>query len=219
MKVTGAQIKGVIFDVDGTLLDSMAVWENVGNEFLLRRGIDPRENLAETFKTMSLSESASYYQTEYGINESEEEIIAGINELIQEAYEQTIPLKEGVREFLSRLSQEEIPMYIATATDRSLVLAALKRTKILKFFSGIITCQEAGAGKESSKIYEEAQRQLGTQKENTLVVEDAYYAAATAKAAGYQVLGVYDSFEEQQQQMKELSDYYAATLADVKEII
>ena len=114
-------IQGAIFDVDGTLLDSMSVWANIGADYLRFLGYEPRENLNETFKSMSLYQAACYYQSEYGVTLSTEEIIAGVNDRIGQFYRERAGLKPGVAGFLRQLREKGVKMCIATATDRPLV--------------------------------------------------------------------------------------------------
>lgn len=209
------QIEGIIFDLDGTLLDSMEIWNTVGNDYLISLGIEPRENLAEVFKEMSLKQSAEYYQRVYGVDKTIEEIISGINGVIESFYIERVQLKDGVKEFLETLSEQDVKMCIATATDRYLVEAALMRLGVRDYFQKILTCNEVGYGKDSSVIFEKALEILGTSKERTLVFEDALHAVKTAKQAGFQVVGVYDLSEPEQEEVKKLSDMYVLSFQDI----
>lgn len=208
------KIEGAIFDLDGTLLDSMSIWDTVGEDYLLSLGIAPRENLAETFKDMSLSQSAAYYQAEYGVDKTEQEIIDGINAIIEQFYLEKAPLKDGVKENIERLAEKGVKMCIATATDRHLVEGALMRCEIREYFTEIFTCREAGCGKNEPVIYEMALHSLGTKKESTIVFEDAIHAVKTAKKAGFVVVGVYDESEKNQKEVREQSDYYIENFHD-----
>ena len=137
-------IKGAIFDLDGTLLDSMFIWDTIGEVYLHSLDIEPRENLAETFKTFTLEESAEYYRTHYGVSLSVAEIVDGVNRMIEDLYKTTVPLKKGVAEFLAGLSKAGVRMCIATVTDKYLVEAALTRLKVRQYFGEIITTAEVG---------------------------------------------------------------------------
>ena len=201
------QIEGIIFDLDGTLLDSMKIWDSIGEDYLLSLGIKPRENLKEVFKDMSLIQSAQYYQQYYHVNKTTDEIIDGINKLIEDFYINKVQLKKGARAFLEELSRKNIKMIIATATDKYLVDAALLRLEIREYFIDILTCNEVGHGKDEPVIFEKALRRLNTNKLRTVVFEDAVYAIKTAKEAGFIVSGVYDESEDQKL-VKELSDFY-----------
>ena len=177
------EIQGAIFDVDGTLLDSMGYWEHLGDEYLLSRQLQPPENLANLLASMTLLEAAEYFKKHYGITDEAEEMIKDFDQLM--AGQQDIPEKEGVRQVLEELKEREIPMYIATATQRPLVEAALVRTGLNGYFQGMITCQEAGKSKRDPLIYQIAREKLGTDKEKTAVFEDAVFAARTAKKEGF----------------------------------
>ena len=189
-------IQGAIFDLDGTLLDSMYIWDNIGEDYLKSQGIEPRENLNETFKTMSLLQAAEYYQTQYGLQKTTDEIMADVNGMIEHFYIDLVVTKPGVAAFLAELNRRGAKMCVATATDKYLVEAALKRNGILDYFSEIFTCTEVGAGKDSPKIFLQALSHLGTELSHTLVFEDALYAIETAKKAGFPVCGVEDKAEE-----------------------
>ncbi|MEG0692804.1 MAG: HAD-IA family hydrolase [Oscillospiraceae bacterium] len=203
------KIDGAIFDMDGTLLDSMFIWNTIGEEYLLSRGITPEKNLNQIFKSMSLVEAVEYYQNEYGITDSSKDIIDGVNGMIEHFYIEKVSAKEGVKEFLQHLEQCGVKMCVATATDRYLAEAALKRTGLLKFFSEIFTCTEVGSGKDQPLIYETALQHLNTGKSSTYIFEDALYAVKTAKNAGFHVVGVYDESERNHQsELADSSDIY-----------
>ncbi len=208
-------LKGAIFDLDGTLLDSMHIWRTLGSEYLKSRSINPEEGLDEKFRSMSMLQAAEYYQTNYGLKESAEELIEGIKRMLDYKYTHTIPLKPGVAALLKRFRSRGIKMCVATATDRSMVEPALKRTGIDMYFSGIFTCGEVGSGKDLPMIFENALEHLGTDKKETLVFEDAHYAIKTAKEAGFIVAAVYDKTANlYQDKILELCDYYINSLED-----
>lgn len=201
-------IKGAIFDLDGTLLDSMSIWDTIGNDYLRSLGIETKENLAETFKTFTLEQSAEYYRTRYGVTLSVDEITNGINGMIEDFYRDVVPLKKGVAEFLEKLSQNAVKMCIATVTDKRLAEAALIRLNIRDYFTEIFTTAEIGCGKNSPQIYHTALAHLGTEKSETLVFEDTCHAMMTAKNDGFPVAAVYDKHESRQAEMQANSDYY-----------
>ena len=209
-------IKGAIFDLDGTLLDSMWIWDTIGEVYLHSLGIEPRENLAETFKTFTLEESAEYYRTHYGVTQTVAEIVDDVNGMVEKFYQDTIPLKIGVHDFLERLSENGVKMCITTVTDRYLVEAALERLGVRQYFSEIFTTAEIGCDKTTPQIYRTALAHLGTEKSETIVFEDAYHALMTAKNDGFPVAAVYDAHEPRQTEMKENGDYYIADFEAVQ---
>lgn len=212
------RIRGAIFDVDGTLLDSMFIWDTIGEAYLRSIGYQPKENLNETFKNMSLHQAARYYQTEYGVTRSIDEIMDGVNAMLERYYRFEVPLKPGVAELLERLRQSGVKLCIATATDRHLVEAALDRCGVLSCFGEIFTCNEVGHGKDEPDIFEAALRFLGTRREETLVFDDALYAVRTAKEAGFPVAAVYDSHERSQAEVRARSDLYLEDLTQLVEL-
>lgn len=201
-------IAGAIFDVDGTLLDSMWIWDTIGVDYLRSIGYEPREDLAAVFKDMSLYQAACYYQREYGVALPADGIIAGVNRMIEGYYQEDVQAKPGVGAFLQSLQGQGVPMCICTATDRPLVECALKRLGLLGYFSKIFTCSEVGHGKDQPDIYRQALHWLGTPKARTAVFEDALYAARTAKADGFPIAAVYDRFEPGQAQLHALADWF-----------
>ena len=209
-------IKGAIFDFDGTLVDSMFIWDTFGEDYLRTLGKDPKENLTETFKTFTLEQAAEYYREHYGVTLSVEEIVDGVNRMIEGLYKSTVPLKKGVAEFLAGLSKAGVRMCVATVTDKYLVEAALTRLQVRQHFSEIFTTAEVGCGKNDPKIYRTALAYLGTEKHETLVFEDVLHALMTAKNDGFPVAAVYDKHELRQTEMKENGDYYITNYETVK---
>ena len=201
-------IKGAIFDLDGTLIDSMFIWDTLGEDYLKLLGIEPKENLAEVFKTFTLTQAAEYYRSNYGIKLSIKEIVEGINNMVAEIYRTKVVLKPGISDFLKRLQSLGVKMCVATVTDRPIVEDVLKRLKIYEYFSEIFTCAEVGCNKETPEIYRQALKHLETEKTETIVFEDVLHALKTAKDDGFKVAAVYDSHEPMQKEMKEFSDYY-----------
>ena len=201
-------IQGVIFDLDGTLFDSMFIWDTVGEVYLRSIGKEPEADLQKTLKPMSLLQSAQYIREKYHIPLSVEEIMDGVNRTVEGFYFHTVEPKPGVIAFLEELHRRNIKMCIATATDRYQVEAALQRCKMRYFFSEIFTCTEVGSGKDRLDIFRKAMEHLQTDRSTTAVVEDAYHAVYTAKQDGFYVVGVHDSHESRQQELLHLADVY-----------
>lgn len=207
-------IKGAIFDLDGTLLDSMFIWDTIGEDYLRSLGKEPRENLKEAFMTLTLEEAAEYYRAHYGVTLSVKKIVDSVNAMVEEAYRTKVTLKPGIVEYLFWLKDNGVKMCVATVTDRYLAEETLARLGILHFFSEIFTCAEVGFGKDKPIIYQKAQEHLGTPKKETYVFEDMLFALKTAKADDFQTVGVYDRHESSQTALKVLADYYILDYTD-----
>ena len=201
-------IQGVIFDLDGTLFDSMFIWDTAGEVYLRSIGKEPEADLQKTLKPMSLLQSAQYIREKYDIPLSVEDIMDGVNRTVEDFYFHMVEPKPGVIDFLEELHRRNIRMCIATATDRYQVEAALQRCKMRHFFSEIFTCTEVGSGKDRPDIFRKAMEHLQTDRSNTAVVEDAYHAAHTAKQNSFKVVGVYDSHESRQQELLQIADVF-----------
>lgn len=209
-------VKGIIFDADGTLLDSMDIWTEIGTRFLLSKDITIKKELAEEISTLSYEQAAAYYIEHFDPTATVQDIRDGVNGLVKNFYFEEVVLKDGVKEFLAFLKERSIKMCVATATDKFLIEKALERNGILPCFSTVLTCGEVGAGKDSAKIYEEALKHLGTKKSETLVFEDAHYAVVTAKSAGFTVVAIEDDAEKKyKEKIKSLSDFYVTSYKDL----
>ena len=211
-------IKGVIFDMDGTLIDSMWMWGRVEADYLISLGLTPRNDLVAALRTLSLWEVARYFQVEYGVQQSIEEINTGKNRVIEEFYSNKVLLKDGVIPVLDALKARGVKMCVVTATDRYLAEPGLRRCGILDYFERIYTCEEERTSKSVPDMFFSAAAFLGTEVSRTLVVEDAFYAMKSAKNAGFPVAGVYDqSSDDQQDVIREFCDYYWKSLDEMLE--
>ncbi|MFR1517190.1 MAG: HAD family hydrolase [Clostridia bacterium] len=207
-------IRAAIFDVDGTLLDSMPIWENAAAIYLKKRGIEAEAGLGRKLYSMSMQEGAAYLQEQYGVPLPASAIIEGVGAVVSEFYLREAPLKPHVKSFLSGLKEKGIPMAVATSNERPAVEAAFRRLALSEYFVEIFTCSEIGAGKTQPEIFLRAADTLRAEPRCTWVFEDAFYAARTARAAGFRVAGVYDaSGEEDIERLKEQSDLYLATFS------
>lgn len=206
---TWQEVDAVIFDLDGTLLDSLWAWENSGTNYLRSIGIEPAEDLQEKLETMSLMDGARYVKQMYNLPDPPEVILEKTLAPIKDRYFYEIEAMPGVQEQLARLNAQGVKMAVATASHKDFAQAALKRLGMLDYFDFIITCDEVGVGKTSPKVYEEALARLGTIKERTLVAEDALYALETAHQAGFPTAAIEEAHSlEQAAQKMRVADYY-----------
>ena len=179
-----------IFDMDGTLIDSMIFWKNLASEYLSSRGVkDIPGDILERIKPMTMSESAALFQQVFGLSGDLE---AEMNAMMDEHYRNDIPLKLGVFEYLYRLRSRGVHMCVASATAEHLMESCLTRLGIRDCFEFLLSCETVGAGKRSPLVYNACAERLGAVPRDIAVYEDALYAMQTAKEAGYYVVGVYD---------------------------
>ena len=214
------RLQSAIFYMDGTLLDSMFIWNDLGARTLRTLGIEPEANLGEKLKVLTVRQGAAYCKDAYHMTQSVDEIVGLIEAQVEDFYTHQVQAKAGVVKFLSLLKMEGVEMYVATNTDRRLAEPALRHAGLDQFFRGILTCGEVGAGNgESPAIYEKAMRRMGGDKHNTVVFEDALHSVETAKAAGCRVCAVYDlSADADQAEIRRLADYYIRSFEELTEI-
>lgn len=186
------KIKGAIFDMDGTLLNSMNYWATVAEEFLEKNDLLSRAGDNRRFLEWGMKEFYNYAVRELGLTLTFEETHKQMYDIIAYHYENDVSVKSGVINMLDTFLSRGVRMCLATATDRFMVERVLSRLGIEKYFSRIFTTGEVGVGKAQPVIYELALEHLGTTKDDTYVFEDAYYAITTAHNAGFLVAAVED---------------------------
>jgi len=202
-------MKYIIFDLDGTLIDSMPIWRGTGETFLKRHGFPVPENLLDIVKSQTLYQTAEYFRTELGVPMEPQAIVDEVIQYVADAYTYTIPLKDGAKEYLDAMAESGVKMCILTASEAGYIQPALDRLDIRKYFDGILTCTELGEYKEDGKAFLTAMEHLGGTLENTVVFEDAGYAVKGAKAAGFTVYAVLDDAirKNEMEKIRNLADH------------
>ena len=211
------KIKCAIFDFDGTLFDSMFIWDSVGEIYLRSLGKEPKPSMREDVRPLSLYQSACYFRKEYALSLSVEEIMAGVNQTIEHFYIHEVLPKPGVVDFLEQIKEAKIQMCIATASDRYQIESALSRCGVDHYFEAIFTCSEVGHGKDEPVIFQKAMEYFGADRSAAVVFEDALHAVQTAKADGFAVAAVFDNSEKRQSEIRNLSDCYIADFEHTEE--
>ena len=186
------QYRGVIFDLDGTLIDSMGMWSEIDVEYLGRFGIEVPKDLQKTINGMQFTEVAVYFREHFGIRDSVEKIGDDWLKMARDKYEHTIMLKPGAYELLSFLKNENIPCAIASSNHYDLIEAVLRRHGVLPCFKAIVTCDDVCAGKPDPAVYLKAAKMLHVPAEDCLVFEDVPVGVMAGKRAGMDVCAVLD---------------------------
>ena len=201
-------ITGAIFDFDGTVFDSMHIWKGVKFQFFDRIGLVLNEEQREEFKKLFLLDAIELAKTRFDLKMTDKELFDEFFTLIKEKYLADTKPKNDIIEFLEKLKAKGVKMGIATATGEPALIAVLEKFNMLHYFEEIYSTYTVGASKTEPKVYDVVLNELGTEKETTWIFEDALYAAKTAKKAGYNVVGIYDKSELEQDELKNLVDIY-----------
>ena len=189
-------IEAVIFDLDGSMVDSMWVWKSIDIEYLRKFGITLPEDLQASIGGRSFTETARYFKERFGLPDDLETIKADWNRMAWDKYTHEVPLKKGVRELLQYCSGQGIKMGIATSNSRELVENIVSVHHLERFFTCIITGCDVEKGKPAPDIYLAAAQALKVSPENCLVFEDIVHGIQAGKAAGMSVCAVYDRLSE-----------------------
>lgn len=202
-------VSAVLFDLDGTLVDSMWMWEAIDIEYLGRYGLTCPPDLQKSIEGMSFSETAVYFKERFNLPDSIDEIKQAWVEMSLEKYQKEVPVKPGVREFLEEITIRGIKAGIATSNGREMVDAVLKSLGLEKYFQVVATACEVTAGKPAPDIYLEVARRLQAEPSRCMVFEDVPAGIQAGKRAGMRVCAVEDAFSTGMRQEKmELADFY-----------
>ena len=206
------KIEGAIFDLDGTLVDSLGFWpyfwEEAGKKYLGRAGFVPSQEIDFKARTATVAEVSVLAHETYGFGKSPEEFLNYIEETVTDWYITKVQAKEGVMEFLKTLEKKGIKMCIASASNKDKVELCSKKLGIDKYIPKILSCNDIGKNKSEPDIYYAAAEYLGMDIEKICVFEDSYIALQTAKKAGFQTVGIYDVNNYGQDELKKAAQIY-----------
>ena len=209
------EINYAIFDMDGTLLDSMHIWDTASGAFLMMSGIVPKE--FDLFRKQGYKGGIDYMIDEYKLNMTFDEVLDELQKILWFYYSNVAPIKDGVKEFLQALKDNGVKMVVATATESKMAKKALERNGILDYFEDVFSMHEIGIHKNDPAAFEYVKNAIHADGVG-YVFEDALYAIETAKAAGYKVIGIEDySAEDERDEIKKIVDFYAENYKQVKE--
>lgn len=202
-------LEAVIFDLDGSMVDSMWMWRAIDIEYLGRFGIELPENLQACIEGMSFSETAVYFKERFRLPDDLETIKADWNQMAWDKYTYEVPVKEGVTNLLQYCKDHGIKVGIATSNSRELVENVVKVRHLEQYFDCIMTGCDVAKGKPAPDIYLAVAKELNVSPANCLVFEDIIPGIQAGKAAGMRVCAVYDKYSEHQDEEKHrLADYY-----------
>ncbi|MDO5573369.1 MAG: HAD family phosphatase [bacterium] len=208
-------MKAVIFDLDGTLVDSMWIWTKIDEEYLGKFHIVPPKDLSNAIEGKSFTETAEYFKKRFFIQDSIDSIKETWNEMAFDKYSNHVPLKAGVKEFLEECVKRKIKLGIASSNSSQLVRTVLKRHQILSNFESVITGCDVCAGKPAPDVYLKAARDLNVKPEECLVFEDITAGIMAGKNAGMKVCAVEDDYSKyQREEKRKLADYYIKDYQD-----
>ena len=199
-------IKGIIFDFDGTLFDSMFLWQNLASDYLRSIGKEPSLSLIKQIESKTFEQACYFIKQTYYLRQSEEQIQKGMQQTLKQGYAKKIKPKPGVISFLHQLKQQGIFCVIASSTNKEWIELALKHYQLENYFEKIYTCDALKINKDQPLFYELVLKDMNLNKEEVLIFEDAYYAIMSAKKACFKVIGVKDDYETQN--IQPFVDYY-----------
>ena len=209
-------IKAAIFDLDGTLLDSMWVWTEIDKRFLGDRDLEVPPDYLEAIAPLGARRAAEYTIERFGLNEKVEDIMGEWFDMAMGAYREEVVCKPFSIEYLNKLKSEGIRLAVATSSDRKLIIPALKRNNIIDMFETIVTVDQVDRGKGFPDIYEKAAQDLGVSNEECVVFEDILAGIKGAKMGGFYAVGVYEDHSTYEHpEMKQLADRFIMSFSEL----
>lgn len=211
-------IQAVLFDLDGTLVDSMWMWKDIDVEYLARFGYELPVELQKDIEGMSLNETACYFKSRFQIPDSLEQMKQDWMDMARDKYSHQVPLKPGAKEFLRYLKERNIKTGIASSNGMELVQVVLRALQVEEYLDSVHTCCEVEKGKPAPDIYLLVANELGVFPENCLVFEDVPMGIMAGKQAGMKTCAVEDmSSMDQSEEKRALADYYIKDFFEITE--
>ena len=201
--------KAAIFDMDGTLLDSMAFWRNLAPEYLRSNGVIASDDLVDQLSQVNISTAVDIIVRRFDLQLSPKTVLQDFIEILADYYHNKAVFKPGVEKFLQKLQEKNIDSVVFSSTPEYLLRPALKNLHAAEYFTkGIISCDTVKYNKNSVESFHAAASVFNTASEKIMVFEDAWYAAVTAAKAGFGVTVVADKEEKRSAELRGIADFY-----------
>ncbi len=199
-----------VFDLDGTLLDSLWIWQTAAERYLERQGVHPPEGLAERLRGMTVPQAIAKLHQELQLPGTVEEGVRQICGMVAQDYAERVQLKPFARDYLDQLRRQGVPLALATASEPAYVRPALERLGLVPYFQFIVTRDSISVTKQSPDYYRQLAQRFGAKPQQMTVFEDSLHAIRSAKEAGCRTVAIYDeSAADERSRIKVLCDYYA----------
>ena len=216
-------IEAAIFDMDGTLVNSLTFWDyfwgSLGKKYLDNPSFRPDKKTDKKIRTMSIRDAMMMFSEHYNLGMSGDELGTIAEDMCKEYYLEEVDVKKGVIELLDFLYARDVKMCVASATSMHLLNVIMNKHGLSKYFDKIFSCAEIGKGKDCPDVFLAAHEYLGTKKENTWVFEDSAVAIETAHNAGFPTVGIYDAFSFPLDGVMDSVTEYIAAGEDLSDII
>ena len=203
------KFKAVIFDMDGTLLDSMYIWHHLAESYLIKNNIPIPEDLADKLVIMSIHNAVKMLINDFKLDLTPEAMLEELQNVLADFYRTQADFKPGARDFLQKLRDRGIATMVFSATPQHLIHLALNRLNAENYFShGLLSCDTVQCGKNKEEAFFKAAEHFGFAPDEIMIFEDAHYAATTAKKAGFALTVMADQWERRVEELREIADFY-----------
>lgn len=211
-----SNFKYAVFDLDGTLFDSMWLWKQIDYDYLGKRGIEVPEDYMKCINHMSIMDTALYSIKRFGLKDEPQALIDEWLDMAKVAYEQKVGLKDYAKDYLQFLKDRGVKMSVATSLSHELALPALERNGIIGYFDGVISSSEVTRGKGFPDVYLKAISHTNYMPKECAVFEDILKGIQGAKMGGFLTVGVYDAeSKNDEKEIVKSADYYIKSFKEL----